>query len=63
MDSVENLSTDRVDNSAMSAMHVDDVEKLSTVNVDNFSWFSQTKEAVINVSESKTYPHSLWISR
>ena len=56
MDSVENLSTDCVDNSAMSAMHVDDVEKLSTVNVDNFSWFSQTKEAVINVSESKTYP-------
>ena len=63
VDNVENLSTVCVDKSAASHRDVDDVEKLSTQAVDNFSWHSQTKETVINVSESKTYPHSLWISR
>lgn len=63
VDSVENLSTTIVENLVIGHEYVDDVEKLSTAIVENFTRCSQTKKAVINVPESKTYPHSLWISR
>jgi hypothetical protein len=72
VDSVENLSTEFVDKLPMRRCYVDDVEKLSTTiveklhedrNVPNLVRNGHVKYAAINVAKSKTYPHSLWISR
>ena len=62
VDRVENLSTGIVENSPMDDSSVENLSTRIVENVIGGSFIVKSKKAVINVPESKGYPHSLWIT-